>query len=127
MSSNAVPPSVTPPSPNEWPQNLIVAITGITKDSQATITAPGHGFTALDQGVTFLTVKQVKGMIQINGISCLVQTVIDVNNFTVNVNSTNFYTYVSAGVIIIDSGQPTFEQQGFQYFNTPFQNIAQTL
>lgn len=127
MSSNAVPPSVTAPSPNEWPQNLIVPITNITRDSQTKITAPGHGFTSLDQGVTFLTVKQVQGMIQINGITCLVQTVIDANNFTVNINSTNFYNYVSAGVIIIDSGQPTFERQGFQYFNTPFQNIAQTL
>jgi hypothetical protein len=125
MTSNAVPPSVTPPSPNEWPQDLVKDITGITKDSLAKVTSPTHGFTSADQGQTFLTFKQVKGMIQINGITCLIQQVIDGNNFTVNVNSTQYSTYTSAGVIIVDSGQPPVEQAGFQFFNTPFQNVAQ--
>lgn len=65
-------------------------------------------------------------MIQINGIDCLVQGIIDANNFTVNINSTNFAPYTQAGVFIIDSGVPPLQQQGFQYFNTPFQNIATT-
>lgn len=124
MTSNAVPPSVTPPSPLEWPQDLIVAITGISKDSLAKITAPSHGFTAADQGQTFIGIKQVQGMFQINGLNGLVQQVIDSSNFTVNIDSTNFYTYHSGGVVLIDSGQPVVEQQGFQVFNTPFQNIA---
>lgn len=124
MTSNAVPPSVTPPSPNEWPQDLIKSITGITKDSQAKITSSLHGFTSADEGVTIICIKQVKGMIQINGLNALIQHVVDVNNFTVNINSTNFYTYISNGVIIVDTGIPPSQKQGFQIFNKPFQNIA---
>lgn len=127
MTSNAVPLSVTPPSPNEWPQGLVKTVTNITRDSQATVTVPSHGFTYLDNEVTFICFKQVQGMLQINGLDCLIQQVIDIDNFTVNINSTNFYDYRGAGVIIVDSGQPTFEQSGFQVFNTPFQNIANTL
>jgi hypothetical protein len=127
MTSNAVPPSVTPPSPNEWPQDLVKPVTGITNDSQAKVTSIAHGFTSLDQGVTFICFKQVQGMLQINGLDCLIQKVIDADHFTVNINSTNFHTYMSGGVIIVDSGLPPIEQQGFQVFNTPFQNIATTL
>lgn len=127
MTSNAVPPSVTPPSPNEWPQDLIKTITGITRDSKARVTITGHGFTALDEGVTFVGFKQVNGMIQINGLNALIVSVLDSNNFTVSINSTNFYAYSSAGVLIVDSSLPPIEQQGFQVFNTPFQNVAQTL
>jgi hypothetical protein len=124
MSSNAVPPSVTPPSPDEWPQDLVKVVTNITRDSQAKATVVGHGFTSLDQGVTFICFKQVQGMLQINGLDCLIQSVIDSDNFTVNINSTNFYDYRGGGVIIVDSGKPTIQQSGFQVFNTPFQNIA---
>ena len=126
MTSNAVPKSVTPPSPDEWPQNLIQTITAISKDSQAKITCPNHGFTATDQGQTFVGFKQVQGMIQINGQNALIQQIVDTNNFTVNVNSTQFYTYASGGVVITDSGSPPVETDGFQTFNTPFQNIANT-
>ena len=127
MSSNAVPPSVTPPSPNEWPQNLVKTITGISNGSQATVTSASHGFTSSDVGVTFLGFKQVLGMNQINGLNALIQSVVDSNNFTVNINTTNFYTYTSGGVAIVDSGQPPVETSGFQTFNTPFQNIANVL
>lgn len=124
MSSNAVPPSVTPPSPYEWPQDLIKEISNITKDSRATVTVVDHGFDSLNEGTTFLCFKQVRGMIQINGLDALIQQVIDADNFTVNINSTGFYDYLGGGVIIVDSGLPPREQQGFQVFNTPFQNIA---
>lgn len=127
MTSNAVPPSVTPPSPDEWPQGLVKAITGITRDSQATVTVSNHGFTSADQGQTFICFKQVQGMLQINGLDAIVQQVIDTNNFTVNVNTTNYYDYMANGVIIVDSGSPPVQQSGFQYFNTPFQNIANIL
>src|SRR5277367_6940499 len=120
MTSNAVPPSVTPPSPLEWPQDLVKTVTNITRDSVAKVTSPNHGFTALDQGMTFICFKQVQGMYQINGLDCLIQTVIDTNNFTVNINTTNYFDYRGAGVIIVDSGQPPIEQSGFQVFNTPF-------
>lgn len=127
MTSNAVPPSVTPPSPNEWPQDLVKTITGITRDSKARVTIVGHGFTSLDEGVTFVCFKQVQGMLQINGLDCLIIEVIDSDHFTVSIDSTNFHDYMSGGVIIVDSGQPPIQRQGFQYFNTPFQNIATTL
>lgn len=121
--SNAIPASVTFPSPNEWPQNLIKPITGITQNIIAKITSPSHGFTVSDQGITFLMFKQVEGMFQINGLNALIQTVIDANNFTVNLDTTNFYQYRGLGVAIVDSMQPPIQQQAFQVFNTPFQNI----
>jgi hypothetical protein len=127
MTSNAVPPSVTPPSPLEWPQDLVKVITNITRDSKAKVTSAGHGFTSLDEGVTFVCFKQVQGMLQINGLDCLIVQVIDSANFTVSINSTNFYDYRSGGVIIVDSSLPPVQQQGFQIFNTPFQNVATTL
>lgn len=127
MASNAVPPSVTPPSPYEWPQNLVQDITNITINNVAQVTVPDHGFTFTDEGQTFVMFKQVQGMIQINGVNALIQQVIDENNITVNVNTTNFYAYTSGGVLITDSGSPPVTQQGFQVFNTPFQNIANTL
>ena len=121
--SNAIPPSVTPPSPNEWPET-IRTITAITKDSQAKVTSTSHGFTSQDEGLTTVDFLQVKGMTQINGLPGLIQKVIDADHFTVNINSTNFYSYVSDGVANILSGIPPVETVGFQTFNTPFQNIA---
>ncbi len=123
MTSNAVPPSVTPPSPDEWP-NTVRDITSITRNNVAKVTCPDHGFTTQDQGQTFVCFKQVRGMYQINGLDALIQEVIDDNNFTVNVNTTNFYDYLSNGVIIIDSGTPAVTTTGFQTYNTPFENIA---
>jgi len=127
MTSNAVPPSVTPPSPFEWPQDLIRDISNITRDSQARVTVVDHGFDSSNEGVTFVTFKQVQGMRQINGLDALIQEVLDADNFTVNINSTGFYDYLGAGVLMIISGIPPIEQQGFQYFNRPFQNIANQL
>lgn len=124
MTSNAVPPSVTPPSPYEWPQGLIKPITGITNDSEATVTCTAHGFTSADVNQTTVMFLQVVGMLPINGVPGVVQQVVDVNNFKVNVNTTNFPIYRSAGVISILTGEPPVQQQGFQFFNTPFQNIA---
>lgn len=124
MTSNAVPPSVTPPSPDEWPQDLVKPITGITKDHEATVTSVDHGFTEDDEGVTFIMFKQVQGMLQINARNALIQRVIDDDNFTVNINSTTFYTYTSGGVIIVDTSLPPSQTAGFQIFNRPFQNVA---
>lgn len=127
MASNAVPPSVVPPSPDEWPQDLVKTITAISKARQAQITIASHGFTTSSEGTTFLCIKQVLGMIQINGLNCLLQQVVDSNNFTVNINSTYFYTYQSGGVVIVDTGLPPTTTTGFQTYNTPFQNVANTL
>ena len=124
MTSNAVPPSVTPPSPDEWPQDLVKIISNITRDSKAKVTVVSHGFDSDSNGVTFVAFKQVQGMIQINGMDALIEEVIDTDNFTVNIDSTNFFNYQSAGVIIVLSGLPPLQQAGFQYFNRPFQNVA---
>jgi hypothetical protein len=123
MTSNAVPPSVTPPSPYEYP-NTIKAITGITNASQAQITCPSHGFTTADIGLTFVMPLQVQGMLLVNGMPGLIQSIVDANNFTVNINTNFFPEYRSGGVISILTSEPPVEQQGFQYFNRPFQNIA---
>jgi len=114
MTSNAVPPSVTYPSPNEWP-NTIRNITGITRDAQAVVTSPSHGFTSRDQGQTVVDFLQVKGMIQINGLPGTIQTVIDNDHFTVNINSTQFYNYVGGGYANIVAGWPPYD---------PYTNIA---
>lgn len=66
-------------------------------------------------------------MIQINGLNCLIQQVVDSGHFTVNIDSTNFYTYQGAGVVIVDTGLPPTQTTGFQIYNRPFQNIANTL
>jgi len=88
------------------------------------VTCVAYAFSQQDVNVTSVTFKQVKGMIPINGITALIIGVIDSSHFVVNVNSTNFPNYSSGGVICIDTGQPPSERQSFQYFNTPFQNIA---
>lgn len=123
MASNAVPPSVTPPSPHEWPET-IKTITNVTNDSQAVITCVGHGFTLGNVGQTSVMFLQVIGMLPINGMPGLIQSIIDANNFTVNINTTFFPIYRSGGVISVLTGQPPVETVGFQTFNTPFQNIA---
>ena len=116
------PPSVTYPSPNEWLET-VYPITNITNAPQAEITCAAYSFTSLDQYITQVTFKQVKGMIPINGITALITTVIDSSHFLVDINTSQFPSYASGGVICIDTGQPVIEQQGAQVFNTPFQNV----
>lgn len=123
MSSNAVPPSVTPPSPDEWP-DTIRDITSISRGHTSTVQSVGHGFTSEDVGVTSVMFLQVRGMIQINGLPGVIQQVIDVDNFTVNIDSTNFFAYTGGGIVSILTGIPPSTTQGFQVFNTPFHNVA---
>jgi len=116
------PPSVTYPSPNEWPETVF-DITAITRAPQAQITCPDYEFGSEDPYVTQITIKKVNGMLPINGLTCLITEVIDASNFLVNVNTTQFPAYTSGGVICIDTGQPVTQTVGAQTFNTPFQNI----
>lgn len=85
------------PSPNEWPITY-VAITGITRGLETQVTAPNHGITltagASTPGVDF---SQVKGMYQINSVFGYVTAVVDTDNFTVAINSSNFSPYISGG------------------------------
>ena len=122
------PPAVTYPSPDEWPQT-IVSISGISRDSQAKITADNHGFTTEDVGITFVDFTQIEGMIQMNGQTGLIQSVIDTNNFTVNINTSQFYAYTAGGWVNNMTGSPPLaptETIGFQTFNTPFKNTFTT-
>lgn len=121
--SNQVPPSVTPPSPDEWLETVF-AITNITNASQAVVTCPGYSFTDEDKDLTSITFKQVSGMLPINGVTARIASVIDDTHFSVYVNTTGYPIYRSGGVIVIDTGQPPTQTQGFQTFNTPWQNVA---
>jgi hypothetical protein len=67
---------------------------------------------------------QVIGMLPINGMTGVIQSVPDANTITVNINTTQFPIYRSGGVISTLTGEPPIEQQGAQWFNTPFHNIA---
>lgn len=121
--SNQVPPSVTPPSPNEYLETVF-PITNITNDSRATVTCPSYSFTTGDEDITQVTFKQVIGMLPINGVTATIDKVLSSTDFTVHVNTTNFPLYRSGGVIVIDTGQPPTQTQGSQTFNTPWQNVA---
>lgn len=123
--SSSIPASVTSPSPNEWTVTAF-AITGITKALQAQVTAVAHGMTSTSAGVTFVDFSQVKGMKEINGASGLVQSIVDANNFTVNINSTSFSTYTTGGYVNILTGLPPSTTAGFQTYNTPFVNTYDT-
>ena len=122
------PPSVTYPSPNEWPQTAI-AINGISRASQAQITAPSHGFTSTDIGITLIDFTQVKGMQQINGMTGKIVSIVNANAFTININTSPFYAYTSGGYVNNLTGSPPVppvETIGFQTFNTPFRNLLTT-
>jgi hypothetical protein len=108
------PPSVVPPSPYEFP-NTVQTITGILRNSTTTMTIPNHGFTeANDAGITSISIHQVVGMTQINGLIGMILEVIDTNNIILNINSTNFSPYISGGQAISISGHEPFD---------PFENI----
>lgn len=105
---------VTFPSPNEWPVTYR-AITGINQALQATVTCPNHGFTSANIPTTVVDFTQVKGMQQINGQFAPLVSIIDADNFTVNLNTSSFHAYTSDGYVNIISGQAPYD---------PFENIA---
>lgn len=90
---------VTYPSPNEWPVT-VHAITGITRALQPTVTAANHGITiSASQSTPRVDFSQVKGMYQINGQSAFVTTVIDANNFTIALDTSQYSPYSSGGFV----------------------------
>lgn len=105
--------------------NVSLTITGISKAANASITAT-HAFTSADIGVTTVTFHNVVGMTQINTLSGVIQSVTSTTSFTVNINSTNFTTYVSGGIATIITGVPPTTQTGFQVYNTPLYNVGFT-
>lgn len=110
-----IPPAVTFPSPNEWP-NAIRDITGISQANHAVVTSVDHGFTqADDAGVTCIVFSRVQGMTQINGKLAPIVQVIDTDNFSVNLRTSEFEAYTSAGQLKIVCGIYPYD---------PFTNIA---
>lgn len=77
-----------------------LTITGISKASNAVVTSTAHGLSVGD----VVTFSQVVGMTEINRKRGKVTTVVDADNFAVNIDSTGFTTYSSAGVANLISG-----------------------
>jgi hypothetical protein len=100
-----------------------LTITAISKAANASITAT-HAFTSADIGVTTVTFHGIKGMTQMNTLSGVIQSVTSTTSFTVNINSTAFSTYTSAGYANVITGAPPTTTQGFQTFNTPLKNVS---
>lgn len=67
-------------------------ITAITKAAAAQVTAAYHAYIVGDK----LFFTGVTGMTQINGRTGTVASVIDTSNFTVNINTTTFSTFISS-------------------------------
>ena len=68
------------------------AITGVTQATNAEVTSVAHG---LSSGFTII-INNVGGMVELNGNSYTI-TVVDADNFLLNVNSTTFTAYTSGG------------------------------
>lgn len=95
-------------------------ITAITKAQNAQITATGHGYTIGKK----VKLAAIVGMTELNGQTATVVSVVDANNFTVNIDTRNYTTYTSAGTAaeMLTSDFPaavTYYQQRVVYANTP--------
>lgn len=86
-------------SPSEY-ATTSKTITAITKAANAQVTSTAHALVVGD----IVTFHSVVGMTQINTLTGTVQSVVDANNFTVNINSVSFTTYVSGGIANLISG-----------------------
>lgn len=67
-------------------------ITGITNSTNGVLTSTNHG---LVSGQTVI-INNVDGMTEVNGVSFII-TVIDVDDFYLNVDTTNYGSYISGG------------------------------
>lgn len=74
-----------------WSQKVAL-INNITKSDPALITATGHGFETGDP----VFIQGISGMTELNGKE-FTATVLDANNFSINIDSTGFNTYSSGG------------------------------
>ncbi len=84
--------SVGTPFANTLNNPLIGIITAATQANPCQITSPLHGLSTGDE----IEIDNVSGMIELNG-NVYIITVIDANNFTLNVDSTLFTPYISGG------------------------------
>ena len=77
--------------------STLLKITAITKAANAQVTSALHSLTTADVGVTAVTFHYCTGMTQMNTLTGVVASIVDVNNFTVNINSLNFSTFTNDG------------------------------
>lgn len=75
--------------------NSSKTITAITKANPGQVTAVAHGFSTGDK----IRIASVGGMTQVNNLYFTI-TVVDVDNFTIGVDSTAYTTYTSGGTAI---------------------------
>ncbi len=83
-------------------------ITAISNSTNAQITSPANG---LSIGAV-ITISGVVGMTELNGNSYTINSIVDVNNFTIDVDSTGFVPYISGGSWISISQTFSFVIQG---------------
>ncbi len=67
-------------------------ISAITKAITAQITSALHGYAVGDR----VYLSGIVGMVELNGREAKVTEVVDVNNFKININTTNYTTFVSS-------------------------------
>ena len=79
-----------------------LAVTAITKEGTAKITAAYHDYSVGDQ----VYLRNIEGMTEINDRFLTVTAVVDANNFRVNFNSTNAGTFTGSGGGTVRSGAP---------------------
>jgi hypothetical protein len=95
--------------PNQVPYTTYsstnLVITNISAAANASVTAT-HSFTSADIGVTVVSFHGIVGMVQMNGLSGVIQSVTSTTSFTVNINSTNFTAYSSGGIANVITGAP---------------------
>ncbi len=131
ISTNGVTPYTTAESlkwvPNQTPYtvnlNTSLVITGISKAAQAVVTAT-HSFTDADIGVTWVTFYGVVGMTQINTMRGQVVARSGTSTFTVNIDTTNFAAWSSAGWANVITGAPVTTQFGPQIIQTPQRDLG---
>lgn len=75
--------------------NSTKAITAITQANPGQVTAVGHGFSTGDK----IKITSVGGMTQVNNLYFTI-TVVDVDNFTIGVDTSAYTTYTSGGSAI---------------------------
>jgi hypothetical protein len=110
-------------------QSTNLVITAITKAANANITAT-HSFTTADIGVTVVTFHGIVGMTQLNGLSGVITNVNSTTDFNVNIDTTNFGTYVAGvagstgGFANVITGAPVNTLYGNQSLPTSEQNLG---
>lgn len=68
-------------------------ITAVTQAANAQVTAAGHGYSAGDR----VKIAGIVGMTQLNDWTATIISIVDANNFTIDIDTTTFTAYSSAG------------------------------